>query len=119
MSSPARVASTEPRTARREPRTPAVLAVEVTRFPRLSSDDAREVGTSRDRSPSGLCVGTRGAHAQGSLVRVRALQPDPTLGRARLARVVWCVPGEAGGHWTGLELITVREHAAAGDRGSG
>jgi hypothetical protein len=85
-----------------------VVPVEITPFPRLSSEDTREVVYSRDRSASGLCVGTKRPQIEGRLVRVRVLEQDGHIKAPRLARVVWCSPRDGGEHWMGLELITAR-----------
>jgi len=108
------------RSTRSEPRIPAMVPVEMIPFPRLSEEDRPRVVFTRDRSPSGLCVGSDREHERGALMRVRVLEPDGRLRSPRLARVVWCAPREDGDHWMGLELITARaRRAAVEDRGSG
>ena len=78
--------------------------VEYCPFPRTTASEGWRTGSTRNLSPSGMCLGVEEVFPVGSLLRVTLLGIDgrPTL--ATLARVAWSRE-EDGGPVAGLALL--------------
>lgn len=89
---------------RREAREAMVRLVEYCPFPRTSASEGWRRGSTRNLSPSGMCLGVDEVYPEGSLLRITLLGIDgrPTL--ATLARVAWSRQ-EDGGPVAGLALL--------------
>lgn len=86
-------------------RSRVVRIAEYSPYPRVSSEHRRQLGYTRDASPSGMCLGVETPEALGALLQVTVRQVDGAPSHETLARVIWCGPRTGGRFWIGLELI--------------
>ncbi len=90
---------------RAEKREDVVRIVEYSHYPRLSRDQRRSVGFTRDESRSGMCIAVGEHEESGTLLRVAVRNVDGGLTFDALARVVWCDARSDGRYWLGLALM--------------
>jgi hypothetical protein len=90
---------------RSEARAPVVRAVEYTPFPRVSRDQRRRVGFTRDESSAGMSLVADSPESLGALLRVivRGIDGRPALDC--VARVVSCEERTDGRYWLGLARV--------------
>lgn len=91
--------------ARAEKREQVVKIVEYSHYPRLSRDQRRNVGFTRNESRSGMCIAASEREDAGILLRVAIRTVDGGATFDALARVVWCDARPDGRHWLGLALM--------------
>jgi len=90
---------------RTEKREQVVRVVEYSHYPRISRDERRNVGFTRDESRSGMCVAVNAREDEGTLLRVALRNVDGRATLDALARVVWCDARPDGRYWLGLALL--------------
>lgn len=90
---------------RAEKRERVVRVVEYSHYPRISKDERRNVGFTRDESPSGMCLAVSAREAKGTLLRVALRNVDGRATLDALVRVVWCDARPDGRYWLGLALL--------------
>lgn len=91
--------------SRAEQREQIVRVVEYSHYPRISRDERRKVGFTRDESRSGMCVAVNAPEEEGTLLRVALRNIDGGDALDALARVAWCDERPDGRYWVGLALL--------------
>jgi hypothetical protein len=98
-----------PGNTRSEQRNPIVRIVEYTPYPRRTRNERRQVGFTRDTSPSGMCLAVETPEKPGALLRVIATDVDGNPSSDDLARVAWCEPRRDGRFWLGLDVMSATQ----------
>ena len=91
---------------RREARTDALRIVEYAGFPRVATEARPHVGSMRDFSATGMCMGADDATPVGALLRVTVRELGGLPRRTTIERVVWCEAQRDGRYWVGLERLS-------------
>lgn len=105
MSVSAQIPAQEATSRRREHRQRVVHVVEYSRYPRRLADEARRVGYTQNRSPSGLGLDLEERVCPGELLQVTLRDIDGTVAIDGLARVVWCRDADGGRALAGLSIL--------------
>ncbi len=90
---------------REEKRESVVRVVEYSRYPRISREERRLVGFTRNESRSGMCIVTSTPEVEGTLLRLALRTVDGASALDALAHVVWCERRSDDRYWIGLALL--------------